>query len=79
MHYVYILQSEKDPERFYVGITSDLKRRFKEHNDGISTHTNKFTPWRLYTYMAFSEQKKAEQFEIYLKTGSDRAFMKRHF
>lgn len=79
MHYVYILQSEKDPARFYVGITSDLKRRFKEHNAGESIHTNKYTPWVLYSYTAFADQRKAEKFEDYLKTGSGRAFMKRHF
>ncbi len=34
MHYVYVLQSEADPARFYVGLTTDLKRRFEEHNRG---------------------------------------------
>ena len=41
MHYVYMLQSEADPDRFYVGLTTDLKRRFDEHNSGKSIHTNK--------------------------------------
>jgi hypothetical protein len=30
-------------------------------------------------YVAFSEKSKAEKFESYLKTGSGRAFCKRHF
>ena len=34
MHYMYVLQSKDDNERFYIGCTSDLKRRFNEHNAG---------------------------------------------
>ncbi len=33
MWYFYVLQSNKNPDWFYKGSTSDLKRRFKEHND----------------------------------------------
>jgi len=79
MFYVYMLQGEVDPERFYVGLTTDLKRRFAEHNSGKSTHTNKYTPWKLVTYIAFSDKKKAERFEQYLKSGSERSFSKKHF
>ncbi|MFM9889492.1 MAG: GIY-YIG nuclease family protein [Rickettsiales bacterium] len=41
MKYVYILQSEAEPDRYYTGSTTDLKRRYKEHNDGKSIHTKK--------------------------------------
>ena len=30
MHYVYILRSEVDPDRHYVGLTSDSNRRLAE-------------------------------------------------
>ncbi len=43
MHYVYMLRSDVDSERFYAGMTADLKRRLDEHNSGKSAHTNKFT------------------------------------
>ncbi|TPJ07189.1 GIY-YIG nuclease family protein [Mesorhizobium sp. B2-7-3] len=62
-----------DSER-YVGITSDLKRRIAEHNTGKSTHTSKFLPWRIVTYVAFSDQAKAASFKRYLKSGSGHAF-----
>jgi len=78
MHYVYMLQSEADPDRFYVGLTTDLKRRFDEHNSGKSIHTNKYIPWKLVTYIAFSDRKKAEKFEKYLKSGSGRSFARKH-
>jgi len=74
MKYVYILQSIAFPEKFYVGSTIDLKRRIAEHNQGKSVHTNKHMPWRLKTYIAFSDAQQAFEFECYLKTSSGRAF-----
>jgi len=79
MHYVYILESESNPGRHYVGSTTDVPRRVKEHNDGKSVHTVKFRPWKLVAYVAFEDRDKAFKFERYLKSGSGRAFAKRHF
>ena len=79
MFYVYILQSENFPDRFYTGFTTDLKNRITEHNLGNSIHTNKFKPWILRSYMAFNDKKRAEDFELYLKTSSGRAFMTKRF
>lgn len=79
MYFVYSLQSESEPDRYYVGITSDVERRVKEHNRGICSHSNKYKPWKLISYTAFEDQVKAERFEIYLKSGSGRTFSKRHF
>jgi predicted GIY-YIG superfamily endonuclease len=77
MKYVYILQSELDLNRCYVGITDNLERRLEEHNSGKSIHTNKFKPWKIKTYIAFSDYKKAEEFETFLKTGNGRVFVKK--
>lgn len=79
MYYVYHLQSENNPDRYYVGLTSDIERRLEEHNSGKSVHTNKFKPWKLVTYSAFTDKSKAEKFEAYLKTSSGRAFAKKRF
>lgn len=79
MLYVYILQSLTDPERYYIGITEDLRARFKKHNAGDVFHTAKFRPWRIKNYFAFADTKKAYAFEKYLKSGSGRVFAKRHF
>jgi len=78
MHYVYILESEQDPKHWYVGVTSNLKRRLAEHNAGDSFHTNKFKPWKIKNYITFRDRKGAEQFEQYLKSHVGRAFTKRH-
>ena len=79
MKYVYVLQSESNPDRYYTDCTIDLKKRHSEHNKGESTHTKKFVPWKLVGYIAFSDHDKADKFERYLKSGSGRAFAKKHF
>jgi predicted GIY-YIG superfamily endonuclease len=71
---VYLLESDGTAGERYVGVTSDLKRRLTEHNAGKSPHTAKYVPWRLVTYIAFSDETKARAFERYLKSGSGHAF-----
>jgi predicted GIY-YIG superfamily endonuclease len=77
MHYVYLLESEAIAGHRYVGLTSNLKRRFAEHNARKSPHTSKYSPWKLVTYVAFSDERKAETFENYLKSGSGHAFARK--
>ena len=77
MHYVYLLQSQAFVDQRYVGPTYDLKQRLTEHNSGKSPYTSKFAPWKLVTYVAFSDSRKAENFERYLKSGSGHAFAKK--
>jgi predicted GIY-YIG superfamily endonuclease len=77
MKYVYPIESIDHPEEIYIGLTDDLRPRFAAHNAGQSSHTAKFKPWRLVTYIAFSDEAKAISFERYLKTGSGRAFAKK--
>ena len=79
MKYIYMLQSVAFPNQHYVGGTLDLRRRFADHNAGASPHTKKFAPWTLLEYVALSDHAKADRLEKYLKTGSGRAFAKRHF
>jgi len=74
--YVYILQSEQDPEHFYTGLTDDLDARLSRHNSGEVAHTSKHRPWRIKTYVAFTDENRALAFEKYLKSGSGRAFAK---
>lgn len=75
--YVYILESLADPDRHYTGFTEDLKQRVAHHNAGCVPHTAKFRPWKLQTAIAFTDRKKALEFERYLKSGSGRAFARR--
>jgi len=71
---VYQREIIDHPAETYIGLTDDLKSRFAAHNAGRSPHTAKFKPWRLVAYIAFSDDKKAVEFERYLKSASGRAF-----
>ncbi len=78
MKYVYILQSVSG-EHFYVGVTDDVSARLAVHNGEHVTHTAKYAPWKLRTYIAFSEEDRAFAFERYPKSGSGRAFAFKRF
>jgi putative endonuclease len=75
--YVYILQSENHPDRFYIGRTADLRKRITLHNAGRIRHTIKWKPWRLKSYIALSDANRAVALEHYLKSASGRAFTKK--
>lgn len=77
MYYVYVLRSINFPEQTYRGFTEDLRTRLRDHIAGKSTHTAKYMPWELVSYHAFSDKKKAQEFEYYLKTGSGRVFTRK--
>lgn len=79
MNIVYILTSKKYPARYYIGVTQDLERRIREHNNGDSLYTKRYMPWELQTYIIFRNKARAEEFEKYLKSGSGFAFLKRRF
>ena len=78
-HFVYILRSEVDPARHYVGLTADVAQRVAGHNAGQSIHTASRRPWTFVVSIEFQEEPLAARFEHYLKSGSGRAFAKRHF
>ncbi len=76
---VYVLKSVADGTHYYVGSTADVSVRLAEHNAGICPHTAKYRPWRLHVRIDLPDQKRAAAFERYLKSGSGRAFARRHF
>jgi putative endonuclease len=76
---VYILRSDAAPARHYIGITNDMRGRLDWHNDGPCGHTVHHRPWSLVVSMEFRNERQAARFEKYLKSGSGRAFTKRHF
>ncbi len=77
MHYVYILKSIRDDSR-YIGVTTDLKQRFHDHNSGSAKYSKTKKPFKLIWYCAFLNKAKALQFEKYLKHGSGHAFTNKH-
>lgn len=77
VYYVYLIETLSGQGERYVGMTTDLKKRLRENNEGKSSHTKKFGPWKLITYIAFNNQTTAEAFERYLKSGSGHAFARK--
>lgn len=55
-----------------------MKNRLAQHNAGQCKTTTEARPWAVDVAVYFRDEKKAHAFERYLKTGSGRAFSKRH-
>jgi predicted GIY-YIG superfamily endonuclease len=77
--FVYVLKNTDTDPNFYVGLTSDVKSRLADHNAGRCPHTASRRTWQLHVTIEFSDEQSACRFERYLKSGSGRAFAKRHF
>jgi predicted GIY-YIG superfamily endonuclease len=77
--FVYGLRSVINQHRHYVGLTADVPTRLAWHNAGRCPHTTKYRPWELLVSIEFADEERAIRFERYLKSGSGRAFAKRHF
>ena len=76
-YYVYVLDCADGKP--YIGYTANLKERLSRHRKGQVRFTCERLPIKLRCAFAFRDQYKALSFEKYLKSGSGRAFAKRHF
>lgn len=76
MYFLYILHSLKDGN-FYTGITSDLERRLKEHEQGKNVSTSYRRPLKLIYYEAYLLKEDAEAREQYLKTSMGRRVIRK--
>lgn len=77
--FVYVLKNTDRMPSFYIGLSSDVKARLADHNAGRCPHTASRRTWQLHVVVEFSDEKRAVTFERYLKSGSGRAFARRHF
>jgi putative endonuclease len=69
--YVYVLRSESD-SGFYIGFSTNLRARLKEHRDSESFATKSRGPWKLIYYEAYTEREDAEGRERFLKSRAGR-------
>jgi putative endonuclease len=69
--YVYVLRSERD-SGFYIGFSTNLRARLRQHQDGESLATKSRGPWKLIYYEAYTERENAEGREKFLKSGAGR-------
>ena len=77
--FVYVLKNLDQSPKFYVGLSSDVDARLTDHNMGRCPHTASRRPWQLHVVVEFPDETRAIRFERYLKSGSGRAFARRHF
>ena len=73
---VYILKCNDGKP--YVGCTIDLEDRLERHRKRAVPATQNRLPVELVVSIKFNDKYKAFAFEKYLKSGSGRAFMRRH-
>ncbi|MEK7577432.1 MAG: GIY-YIG nuclease family protein [Patescibacteria group bacterium] len=74
--FTYVLKSKKD-HKLYIGSSGDLKTRLQSHNAGKVESTKSRRPFDLIYYEACGSKKKAEERELYFKTGFGRGFLKK--
>ena len=72
MYFVYILQLQNG--QYYTGFTKNLEERLKKHENHSVPTTSRIRPEQLVFYAAFQAEKKALEFEKYLKGSSGFAF-----
>jgi putative endonuclease len=74
-YFVYVIKS-KSTDKFYTGLTSDIDRRVKEHNQHLSNVkvTKDFNDYELFFCSWFKTRTEARIVEKYLKSGSGREF-----
>lgn len=66
-YYVYVLKS-LSKDFLYVGVTRDLRKRLREHNNEEELSTKHYAPFKVIFYEAYSNEKDAKRREEYLKT-----------
>lgn len=76
MYYTYLLKLSNGD--YYAGSSHDLQKRIKDHQEGKNISTKSFRPVELIFYCSFLTQKQAINFEMYLKSGSGKAFRNKH-
>jgi len=78
MYFVYVIKS-LSRNYIYVGLTNNLERRFRQHQDGTSKTTKPYRPFKLLFSEAFLTRLEAREREKYLKSGAGKEYIKSNF
>ncbi len=74
MHFVYILRSLKNG-RYYIGSTTNLERRIREHNAGKTKGNYFCAPFELVYKESYGTSKEACRRERYIKSRKSRKYI----
>jgi putative endonuclease len=73
--YTYVLRSINF-DRNYIGFTSNLEERLKQHNSGKTKSTKPYKPWVLLFFEEHGSKEDALKREKWLKSGIGRDYIK---
>jgi len=73
--HTYLIQSKKD-SHWYTGCASDLRKRFREHNEGMASSTKGRGPFALIYYETCLNKNDAFARERYLKSGMGKRYLR---
>ena len=79
MYFVYILYSES-ADKFYVGYTSDINLRLKQHNEqmNFNTFTAKYRPWKIAAlFSCGGDKSSATRLEHFIKKQNSRKLLEK--
>jgi putative endonuclease len=66
-YFVYVLWSPPSGQRFYIGISEDVPNRLRQHNDGRSRWSSRYSPWNVAFVRECSTYTEARKLENDLK------------
>ena len=75
MFFVYAIKSLV-ANYIYVGLTDNIERRLKQHNEGKGRATKPYKPFNLIHVESFDTRIEARNREKYLKTGVGKEYLK---
>jgi len=73
---VSILKS-KSGDIFYIGSTSDIERRFGEHNRSKVSSTKRYQPWELKCFLPCKNRQESRNFEERLKKYKNKGILQK--
>ena len=75
MFSVYVLRSHRR-EYWYVGLSANVERRVRQHQEGKERTTKPYRPFDLVYVEGFMTRPEARKREKYLKSGSGKEWLK---
>jgi len=60
----------------YVGLTSNVERRIRQHNEGKEKTTRPYRPFNLILTETYQTRIEAREREVYLKSGSGKEYLR---
>lgn len=70
MYYCYLINSVLHPNNTYIGVTNNLEKRIKQHNNilfGGAKSTKKYNDWKYIKIIKFDTKNDALSFEWFSK------------